>query len=129
MAEGALDGVRVIELADRWGEFCGRLLAGLGAEVIKVEPPEGAPSRRIGPFYEGQPGPERSLHFWQYNLGKQGVTLDLTIAEGRDRLRQLVEGADVILESYAPGHLDGLGAGHRDIAGERVVWLSMTDFG
>src|SRR5438874_7324370 len=112
MAEEALKGVRVIELADRWGEFCGRLLAGLGAEVIKVEPPEGAPSRRIGPFFEGQPGPERSLHFWQYNLGKRGVTLDPTTDQGRDLLRRLVRSADVVLESYAPGHLDRLGLGY-----------------
>jgi crotonobetainyl-CoA:carnitine CoA-transferase CaiB-like acyl-CoA transferase len=129
MAGEALEGVRVVELADRLGEFCGRLLAGLGADVIKVEPPGGAPSRRIGPFYEGRPGPERSLHFWQYNLGKRGVTLDLGNAGGRDLLRRLVGSADVVLESYPPGHLDGLGVGYRDIAEERVVWLSMTDFG
>src|SRR5262245_52913688 len=105
MAEEALRGVRVIELADQLGEVCGRLLAGLGADVVKVEPPSGAPSRRIGPFYEGRPGPERSLHFWQYNLGKRAVTLDLTNAQGRDLLRRLVRSADVVLESYPPGHL------------------------
>jgi crotonobetainyl-CoA:carnitine CoA-transferase CaiB-like acyl-CoA transferase len=129
MAEEALRGVRIIELADRLGEFCGRLLAGLGADVIKVEPPGGAPSRRIGPFYEGRPGPERSLHFWQYNLGKRAVTLDPTNAQERDLLRRLVRSADVVLESYPPGHLDRLGAGYRDIADARVVWVSMSDFG
>src|SRR3712207_8208317 len=51
--------------------YCGLTLAGLGAEVVKVEPPGGNPTRRIGPFYEDQPGPERSLFFWQYNRGKR----------------------------------------------------------
>src|SRR5438874_2942758 len=128
MAEEALKGVRVIELADRWGEFCGRLLAGLGAEVIKVEPPGGAPSRRIGPFYEGTPGPERSLHFWQYNLGKKGVTLNLESAGGQDLLRRLLATADVVLESYPPGYLDRLGIGYSALGTQHTtpVWLSMT---
>ncbi|WP_423778126.1 CoA transferase, partial [Desertimonas flava] len=51
-------------LADVRAEYAGLLLAGLGADVIKVEPPQGNPTRRIGPFYADEPGPERSLHFW-----------------------------------------------------------------
>src|SRR5712691_10241416 len=121
MAEEALKGVRVIELTDQRGEFCGRLLAGLGADVIKVEPREGAPSRRIGPFYEGEPGPERSLHFWQYNLGKRGVTLNLEQPDGQDLLGRLIATADVVLESYPAGHLDKLGVGYR-----HLVELSAT---
>src|SRR5207302_1715692 len=61
---GCFDGVRVVEIGDEKGEFCGKLLAGDGAEVIKIEPPGGGRSRRIGPFYEDTPGPERSLFFW-----------------------------------------------------------------
>ena len=57
----------MIELADEQAEYCGLTLAGLGADVIKVEPLEGSPTREIGPFFEDQPGPERSLFFWQYN--------------------------------------------------------------
>ena len=74
---GMLDGVRVVEVADELGEYTGLLLAGLGAEVIKVEPPEGSPTRRIGPFYQDKPDPERSLFFWVYNRGKRSVRLDL----------------------------------------------------
>src|SRR5205085_11623884 len=80
---GCFDDVRVIEIGDEKGEFCGKLLAGDGAEVIKVEPPGGSPSRRIGPFYRDEPHPERSLFFWHYNLGKRGVTLDVETEAGR----------------------------------------------
>ena len=75
--QGALSGVRVIELADEQAEYCGLILAGLGADVIKVEPPGGSPTRRIGPFYQDQNDPERSLFFWQYNRGKRSIMLDL----------------------------------------------------
>src|SRR4051812_44769006 len=70
---GPLAGIRVIELADEQAEYCGLTLAGLGAEVIKIEPPGGNPTRRIGPFFEDQEGPERSLFFWYYNRGKKSL--------------------------------------------------------
>src|SRR5258706_12773116 len=73
---GMLSGLRVIEIADERAEYAGLLLAGLGAEVIKIEPPEGNATRRIGPFLEGQPGPERSLFFWNYNRNKRSAVLD-----------------------------------------------------
>ena len=78
----ALAGVRVLEWADERGEFAGKLLAGLGADVLKVEPPEGETTRRIGPFYEDRPDPDRSLSFWHYNQGKRGVTLDRATPDG-----------------------------------------------
>ena len=70
---GMLQGLRVAETTDELGEYCGLLLAGLGAEVIKIEAAEGSPTRRIGPFYEDVAGPERSLFFWAYNRGKKSV--------------------------------------------------------
>ncbi|MGZ8269399.1 MAG: CaiB/BaiF CoA transferase family protein, partial [Burkholderiales bacterium] len=106
---GALAGLRVIELADEQAEYCGLTLAGLGAEVIKVEPPGGSPTRRIGPFYEDREDPERSLFFWQYNRGKRSVVLDLNDAKDRERLRSLVASADVLLESTPRGELERLG--------------------
>ena len=87
---GPLAGIRVIELADEQAEYCGLTLAGLGAEVIKIEPPEGNSTRRIGPFYEDKEGPERSLFFWYYNRGKKSITLDLGQDKGRERFRSLV---------------------------------------
>src|ERR1051325_9690642 len=102
---GALTGIRVIELADEQAEYCGLTLAGLGAEVIKVEPPGGSPTRRIGPFYEDREDPERSLFFWQYNRGKRSIVLDLERGGDRERFRALVASADVLLESTPRGPL------------------------
>ncbi|MDP2706619.1 MAG: CoA transferase, partial [Burkholderiales bacterium] len=106
---GALAGIRVIELADEQAEYCGLTLAGLGADVVKVEPPGGSPTRRIGPFYEDREDPERSLFFWQYNRGKRSIVLDLRQGKDRDRFHSLVASADVLLESTPRGELDGLG--------------------
>jgi crotonobetainyl-CoA:carnitine CoA-transferase CaiB-like acyl-CoA transferase len=110
-ARGALTGIRVVELADEQAEYCGLTLAGLGADVIKVEPPGGSPTRRIGPFYQDREDPEGSLFFWQYNRGKRSIVLDLHRHEDRDRFRALVAGADILLESTPRGELDALGLG------------------
>jgi crotonobetainyl-CoA:carnitine CoA-transferase CaiB-like acyl-CoA transferase len=110
-SQGTLTGLRVIELADEQAEYCGLALAGLGAEVIKVEPPGGSPTRCIGPFYEDRQDPERSLFFWQYNRGKRSIMLDLRQPQDRDRFRALVATADILLESTPRGELDGLGLG------------------
>ena len=96
---GVLAGIRVVEVADETAEYVGLVLAGLGAEVVKVEPPEGSPTRRIGPFLDDQPHPERSLHFWAYNRGKRSVVLDADPAARARRMLSLVGGADVLLNS------------------------------
>jgi len=83
---GMLAGLRVIEVADERAEYTGLLLAGLGAEVVKIEPPEGNATRRIGPFLEDQPGLERSLFFWNYNRNKKSVVMDLREATSRERM-------------------------------------------
>ncbi len=94
---GMLAGLRVIEIADERAEYTGLLLAGLGCDVIKIEPPEGNATRRIGPFLNDEPGPERSLFFWNYNRGKKSVVLD--IQSQPERLLRLLEGADILLDS------------------------------
>jgi crotonobetainyl-CoA:carnitine CoA-transferase CaiB-like acyl-CoA transferase len=96
---GMLSGVRVIEVADELGEYCGLLLSGLGAEVIKVEPVGGSPTRRIGPFYQDEVDPEKSLFFWANNRGKKSVVLDVASSEGRQTFLQLLEQADILLDS------------------------------
>ncbi len=96
---GMLAGVRVVEVADELGEYCGLLLAGLGAEVIKIEPPGGSPTRAIGPFAGDVPDPEKSLFFWAYNRGKRSIVADPATAEGRRTCLQLVADADVLLDS------------------------------
>src|SRR5206468_2888003 len=105
---GALSGLRVVELADEQAEYCGLALAGLGADVVKVEPPGGSPTRRIGPFYEDREDPERSLFFWQYNRAKRSIMLDLRQPADRDQFRALIATADVLLESTHRAVLDGL---------------------
>jgi len=107
--KGPLTGIRVIELADEQAEYCGLTLAGLGADVIKIEPPGGNPTRRLGPFYEDREDPERSLFFWQYNRGKRSLVLDLHQERDRERFRALVASADILLESTPRGELDRLG--------------------
>jgi crotonobetainyl-CoA:carnitine CoA-transferase CaiB-like acyl-CoA transferase len=96
---GMLSGLRVIEIADECAEYAGLLLAGLGAEVIKIEPPEGNATRRIGPFLDDKPGPERSLFFWAYNRNKKSVMLDTREAPAQAHLLRLLEGADILLDS------------------------------
>jgi crotonobetainyl-CoA:carnitine CoA-transferase CaiB-like acyl-CoA transferase len=108
---GPLTGIRVVELADEQAEYCGLTLAGLGADVVKVEPPGGSPTRRIGPFYQDRADPERSLFFWQYNRGKRSIVLDLARAGDGERFRALVATADVLLESTPRGELDRHGLG------------------
>ena len=88
-APQALDGVRVLELAGAEGEYCGKLLADFGAEVIKVEPPGGSPSRGEPPFKDDRPGPDRSLPFLYFNANKKSITADLDTEAGRERVRRL----------------------------------------
>src|SRR5829696_3128392 len=84
-----MTGLRVVELCDEKGAFAGKLVADMGAEVIKVEPPGGDPTRGYAPFAEDRPGPERSLWFWHYNTSKRGVTLNIDHEAGRDVLLRL----------------------------------------
>src|SRR5262245_28563179 len=130
-ARGPLTGIRVIELADEQAEYCGRTLAGLGANVIKVEPPGGSPTRRIGPFYQDVVDPERSLFFWQYNRGKRSVVLDLDRAGERDRLRSLIASADVLLESTPKNTLDRYGMGGNQLLQQHptLIIARVTPFG
>ena len=128
---GSLSGVRVVEIGDVQGEYCGLTLAGLGAEVVRVEPPGGAATRALGPFAGGEPHPERSLHFWAYNRGKKSVVLDLGTSAGREGLAVLLSAADVLLDSTPKGYLDGLALGADDIAERfpRLVAARITPFG
>ncbi len=129
--QGNLADIRVVEIADEQAEYCGRVLAGLGADVIKIEPPGGSPTRAIGPFADDEIDPERSLYFWQYNLGKRSVVLDLERAPERERLLALLETADVLLESTPRGWLDGLGLGGAALRARfpSLVTARVTPFG
>ncbi len=95
---GLLDGVRVIDLSRVLaGPFAAQVLAEMGADVIKVEPPAGDSARGVGPFIDG-----RSLYFSSLNTGKRGVVLDLTTSPGRRGLDALLASADIVIENYRP---------------------------
>jgi len=126
---GVLDGIRVVELSHERCAFAGKLLADMGADVIVVEPPEGSALRRWGPFVDDTPDPERSLAWWHYNTSKRGIVLDLEQDAGRDALRKLVAGVDLVLEAEDPGRLAGCGLDHPDLAHPALIWISITPFG
>jgi benzylsuccinate CoA-transferase BbsE subunit len=126
-----LSGYTVLDLTDLKGQFAGRLLRDLGMRVVKIEPPEGDAVRRFGPFRGDRPDLDASLRFAFLNGGKESVTLDLESADGRAMLLRLVQDADVVLESFAPGYLPNLGLGYDDLQqiNPGLVMASVTGFG
>ncbi|MBI4281945.1 MAG: CoA transferase [Chloroflexi bacterium] len=128
---GPFAGLRVLELADEKGQWCGKLMADLGAEVIKVEPPGGEKTRGVGPYYQDVPHRERSISFWHYNTSKRGVTLNLETEDGRRLFRRLAATADIVLETFAPGYLASLGLGYDGLKKDnpRLIMCSLTSFG
>jgi crotonobetainyl-CoA:carnitine CoA-transferase CaiB-like acyl-CoA transferase len=128
---GPLAGLRVLELADEKGQFCGKLLGDLGADVVKIEPPGGEATRRVGPFLDDIPHPDRSLSFWYYNTSKRGVTLSLETADGRQLFRRLAATADVVLETFPPGYLASLGLDDEALRAQnpRLIMCALTPFG
>ena len=99
---GPLAGLRILELADETGQFCGKLLGDLGADVVKIEPPGGEPGRYVGPFLDDIPHPERSLSFWHYNTSKRGITLNLQTADGRQLFERLAATSDGVFIACKP---------------------------
>src|SRR5687767_8882758 len=108
-----LERYRVLDLTDERGNLAAFMLAGLGADVVLVEPPDGSPARRRGPFAGGEPHPDRSLTFWAWNRGKRSVVIDIATPAGQEELARLCADADVVIESgAAPVDLASLRAAH-----------------
>ncbi len=129
---GPLTDLRVVELCDELGQLAGKLLADMGADVIKVEPPAGSTARAIGPFVKDISGPNRSLNFWYHNTNKRSVVLDLERSQAdRSIFRRLVASASIVVESCRPGYLPGLGFGFEDLraARDNLIMCSITPFG
>lgn len=122
---------RVLDLTDERGFLCAKMLADLGADVIKVEPPGGCFARKLGPFYENIPDPEKSLSWFAYNANKRGITLNLECEDGKELFRRLVATADVVVESSSPGYMKTLGLGYNDLCQIKstVILTSITPFG
>ncbi len=126
-----LEGYRVLDLSGELAYLAGKILGDLGADVIKVEPPGGDPGRLVGPFYGDEPDPERSLYWLSYNSNKRGVTLSLESARGKELFRALVRTSHFLIESFAPGYLDGLGLGwsHLRRLNPRLIMVAVTPYG
>lgn len=127
-----LSGLRVLELGTFVSApYCGKLFAGYGAEVIKVEPPGGDLSRAHGPFKDGVPSPETSALFLYLNTGKKSVEFDVRTPAGRDAFLRLVEKSDVVIENFLPRDMRALGLTYEDLnaVNPRVVLISVTTFG
>ena len=128
---GMLAPYRVLDLTDAKGQPCGKLLADLGADVIKVEPPEGDPARRRGPFVDDVPGPDRGLYWLTYNANKRSYAVDLETEAGRERFRRLVATVDIVIESFRPGWMGGVGLDYARLAAINpgLVLVSISAFG
>ena len=122
---------RVLDLTEGGFNWCGKVLADLGADVIKIEPPSGSPTRAMGPFVDGQSGQDRSLFWAAYCVNKRGVTLDLSSRSGRDQFKSLASGADILIESFKPGVMNGMGVGYPDLSAINpgLVYTSITPYG
>ena len=122
---------RVLDLTDEKGVFCTRFLADYGAEVIRIEPPGGDPARAWGPFPGDLPHPEKGSYFLLYNTNKRSITLDLESATGRALFLRLVKTADVVVETFPTGYLEGLGLDYSSLkrVNPGLVMASITPFG
>src|ERR1700691_1120921 len=131
MRSELLKELRMLDLSDEKGALCGKMFADMGAEVIKVEPPQGCPSRKIPPFLDDEPDLEHSLHFLAFQAGKRSITLNLENADGRELLKQLVKRSDFFVEAFPLGYLEKLGLGHAALAepNPRLIHASITAFG
>ena len=128
----ALSGLRVLEVGSLVSApFAAKLLADFGADVIKIEPPDGDPARRHGAFPNDQPHPERSALFLALNTNKRSLTLDLDRPDGRDIFRRLAIGTDAIIENTPPGTMNERGLGWAELAesNRALVMTSVTPFG
>ena len=128
---GLLSSYRVLDLTDVGGFLCGKVLGDLGTDVIKIEPPGGDPARNIGPFYHDIPESEKNLNWFFYNMNKRDITLNIESQDGQKIFRQLVKKADIVIESFSPGYMDGLGLGYGALnnINPSTIMASITPFG
>ena len=132
MSKGALEGFRILELSTGVaGPFAGKLFADYGADVVKVEPLSGDEGRKLPPFFNDHPHPEKSLSFLYLNTNKRSITLDIKTIQGRQMLGYLAQKFDAIIESYSPDYLDTLGIGYKVLSqiNPNLVMTSITPYG
>ena len=131
-APGPLQGLRVLEVSRRFGHYCGKLMADLGAEVILVEPPRtGVPLRAEPPFIDGRDDGESAIPHLYLDANKRSITIDLGDPDGQALLRRLALDADLVLEDEPPGLMAARGLDYARLAqlNPRIVVTSITPFG
>ena len=128
---GALSGYRVLDLSDAKGVLCTKVMADLGADVIAIEPPQGSTTRSYTPFYHDQPDQEKSLFFWYFHTNKRSITLNLATPDGQGLFKQLIQTADILVETLPCQYLDQLGLGytHLQTLHPGLIMTSITGFG
>jgi len=129
--DALLSDLRVLDLCEGGAAVCAKILGDMGADVIKIEKPCGDQARNTGPFYEGIPHHERSLFWFAFNNNKRGITLDIETVDGQQIFKKLVEKADIVVESFHPGYMEGLGLGYEalEAINPKIIMTSITPFG
>lgn len=132
MAEGPLSGIKVVEYSSFVaGPYCGKLMADMGAEVLKVEEPEGDIARHRGPFKGTEANPELSSVYLYENTNKKGVTLNTGTATGAEIFKRLIADADVLIVDKAPGYMESVGLGYKELSeiNPGLIYAAITPFG
>lgn len=132
MAEGALFNLRVLDIGHYIaGPYCTKLMADMGADVIKIEPPNGDPARRMGPFPEDIRDPEKSGLFLYLNTNKKGITLNLKTEMGKKIFKELVKNVDILVENFEPRVMPSLGLDYETLEkiNPKLVIASISNFG
>jgi len=132
MSKNALEGIKVLELANMIsGPYCGKLLADMGADVIKIEPPKGDPARQAGPFPNDVPHPEKSGLFLYNNTSKRGIVLDLETSDGMEKLKRLIQWADILIENISPTYLaeKDLDWENLQVLNPKLIYTSIQPYG
>src|SRR5258708_21953820 len=126
-----VSGLRLLDLTDEKGALAGKIFADLGAEVIKVEPPEGCSTRRIPPYLDDVRDPEHCLYSLGYHAGKKSITANLASPDARELVANLAAHADFLVESHPLGYLESIGLGYEALArpNPRLIYTSITRFG
>jgi len=126
-----LEGYRIFDLTDEKGLLCGKILADLGADVIKVERPGGDFARNKGSFYRDVVHPEKSLFWFYTNLGKRGITLNIESQEGQKIFKELVSQADIVIESFKPSYMERLRLNYPELerVNHGIIVTSISPFG
>lgn len=131
MLDSLLSGFRALDLTEEKGFICGKILAAMGVETIKIEPPGGDTARAIPPYIGGSPDINKSLNWLAYNTDKRSITLNIESEKGRELFKKLVAKSDFVIESFTPGYLDSLGLGYAELSkiNPRIILTSITPFG